>query len=57
MEPVQPHVLIIQLYIHRSGRTARQHRDGISILFCCPEEMAAAAKLIAKLSENGKRDR
>jgi ATP-dependent RNA helicase DDX24/MAK5 len=36
-------------YVHRSGRTARAKRSGISILLCSPEEVVPTRRLIAKV--------
>ncbi|KAI9297206.1 DEAD-domain-containing protein [Neoconidiobolus thromboides FSU 785] len=30
-----------EIYIHRSGRTARAKRQGMSLMLCCPEELKA----------------
>jgi ATP-dependent RNA helicase DDX24/MAK5 len=37
------------MYIHRSGRTARAENAGKSILLCSPDEGAGVAKLIAQV--------
>lgn len=37
------------MYIHRSGRTARADRAGKSILICSPDEAGGVARLIAKV--------
>lgn len=37
------------MYIHRSGRTARAELAGKSILICSPDEVAGVARLIAKV--------
>ncbi|CAM1505773.1 Fc.00g114100.m01.CDS01 [Cosmosporella sp. VM-42] len=46
-------------YIHRSGRTARGDRGGVSIMFCSPDEVIPtrrlAAKVHAKRTRSGKR--
>ncbi|KAM4063524.1 DEAD/DEAH box helicase [Hirsutella rhossiliensis] len=46
-------------YIHRSGRTARGERGGVSVLLCSPEEVLPtrrlAAKVHAKRSSTGAR--
>ncbi|ETS78332.1 ATP-dependent RNA helicase MAK5 [Pestalotiopsis fici W106-1] len=36
-------------YVHRSGRTARAERTGVSILLCAPEEVVPTRRLIAKV--------
>ena len=35
-------------YVHRSGRTARAEKSGLSILLCAPEEVVSTRRLIAK---------
>ncbi|KAJ1656508.1 ATP-dependent RNA helicase [Dispira simplex] len=40
------------VYVHRSGRTARAQRDGISILLYCPEETKAYQKLCTVLKKS-----
>lgn len=37
------------MYIHRSGRTARAENAGESILVCSPDEVAGVIKLVAKI--------
>ena len=37
------------MYIHRSGRTARAEKSGLSILLCSPEEVQGVRRLIAKV--------
>ena len=37
------------MYIHRSGRTARAERSGMSILLCSPEEVQGVRRLTAKI--------
>jgi ATP-dependent RNA helicase DDX24/MAK5 len=37
------------MYVHRSGRTARAGLSGSSILICAPEEVAGVRKLVAKV--------
>ncbi|KAH9907158.1 DEAD-domain-containing protein [Xylariomycetidae sp. FL2044] len=45
-------------YVHRSGRTARADKTGLSILLCAPEEVTPTRRLIAKVhSESPKRSR
>ncbi|KAL7953634.1 P-loop containing nucleoside triphosphate hydrolase protein [Trichoderma compactum] len=36
-------------YIHRSGRTARGHRSGISVILCSPEEVLPTRRLASKV--------
>lgn len=36
-------------YIHRSGRTARGERTGVSIILCAPEEVIPTRRLAAKV--------
>ncbi|KAI0095747.1 DEAD-domain-containing protein [Hypoxylon sp. NC0597] len=43
------------VYVHRSGRTARADKTGLSILLCAPEEVTPTRRLIAKVhSSSGK---
>lgn len=37
------------MYVHRSGRTARAEKSGLSILLCSPEEVQGVRRLIAKV--------
>ncbi|KAL1970073.1 hypothetical protein VTN77DRAFT_6478 [Rasamsonia byssochlamydoides] len=37
------------MYVHRSGRTARAGAPGKSILICAPEEVVGVARLVAKV--------
>ena len=37
------------MYVHRSGRTARAEKTGLSILLCSPEEVQGMRRLIAKV--------
>ncbi len=37
------------MYVHRSGRTARAEKSGSSILLCSPEEVQGTRRLIAKV--------
>lgn len=37
------------MYVHRSGRTARAEKSGSSILLCSPEEVQGMRRLIAKV--------
>ncbi|KAI0477218.1 ATP-dependent RNA helicase MAK5 [Xylariaceae sp. FL0804] len=43
-------------YVHRSGRTARAEKSGLSILLCAPEEVIPTRRLIGKVHQ-GKRSR
>lgn len=38
-------------YIHRSGRTARGSRGGVSVLLCSPDEVLPTRRLAAKVHE------
>ncbi|KAF8862247.1 DEAD-domain-containing protein [Acephala macrosclerotiorum] len=37
------------MYVHRSGRTARAESSGTSILMCAPEEVVGTRRLVAKV--------
>jgi len=41
------------MYVHRSGRTARAEKSGSSILLCAPEEVVGVRRLIAKVHARG----
>lgn len=41
-------------YVHRSGRTARADKSGLSILLCAPEEVVSTRRLIAKVHASSK---
>ena len=41
---------ILQLYIHRSGRTARASREGLSVVFVGPEELGSYKKIMKTLN-------
>ncbi|KAI1171033.1 ATP-dependent RNA helicase MAK5 [Nemania sp. FL0916] len=41
-------------YVHRSGRTARADKTGLSILLCAPEEVIPTRRLIAKVHSERK---
>ncbi|PSK33614.1 ATP-dependent RNA helicase mak5 [Elsinoe australis] len=41
------------MYIHRSGRTARAGQSGSSILLCSPDEVAGVRRLIARVHASG----
>ncbi|KAI9712815.1 MAG: ATP-dependent RNA helicase [Bogoriella megaspora] len=46
------------MYVHRSGRTARATNSGSSIIICSPEEVAGVRRLLVKVhvkANNGKR--
>jgi len=36
-------------YVHRSGRTARAKKSGVSILLCAPDEVVPTRRLLAKI--------
>ncbi|KAI1356025.1 P-loop containing nucleoside triphosphate hydrolase protein [Xylaria sp. FL0043] len=44
-------------YVHRSGRTARADKTGLSILLCAPEEVVPTRRLIAKVHSERKTSR
>ena len=44
------------MYIHRSGRTARAENAGKSILLCSPDEVASVTKLIAQVHSEASSD-
>ncbi|KAI9873581.1 MAG: ATP-dependent RNA helicase [Pleopsidium flavum] len=37
------------MYVHRSGRTARAEKSGSSIILCAPEEVVGVRRLVAKV--------
>ncbi|KAF3761451.1 DEAD-domain-containing protein [Cryphonectria parasitica EP155] len=41
-------------YVHRSGRTARADKSGLSVLLCAPEEVVPTRRLIAKVHASAK---
>ena len=41
---------ILQLYIHRSGRTARASREGLSVVFIGPDELGSYKKIMKTLN-------
>ncbi|KAI2621331.1 DEAD/DEAH box helicase [Xylaria nigripes] len=41
-------------YVHRSGRTARAAKTGLSVLLCAPEEVVPTRRLIAKIHSERK---
>ena len=43
------------MYVHRSGRTARAEASGTSILMCAPEEVVGMRRLVAALGGSGRR--
>src|SRR4051812_39824570 len=58
--PLVEHVVHYQLprsseiYVHRSGRTARANREGVSLMLCAPEEVGAYKKLCSVLNKGMK---
>lgn len=42
-------------YVHRSGRTARAERDGVSVLLCSPEEVIPTRRLAGKVHAEASR--
>ncbi|CAH3141790.1 unnamed protein product [Porites lobata] len=54
--PAVEHVIHYQvpkdpdIYIHRSGRTARASREGLSVVFVAPEEMGSYKKIMKTLN-------
>ena len=42
------------MYVHRSGRTARAERSGMSIMLCSPDEVVPVRRLIAKVHASKK---
>ena len=40
-----------EMYVHRSGRTARAHQDGLSVLLLAPEEVALYRKICHSLQK------
>ncbi|KAJ2963969.1 hypothetical protein NQZ79_g1049 [Umbelopsis isabellina] len=55
--PLVDHVIHYQLprsgeiYVHRSGRTARANQDGVSLMLCSPEEVSLYKKLVLTLRD------
>lgn len=41
-------------YVHRSGRTARAEKSGLSILLCAPDEVVPTRRLVAKVHATAK---
>ena len=39
-------------YVHRSGRTARANKKGVSVLLCAPKEVVPTRRLVAKIHAN-----
>ncbi|KAI9209005.1 P-loop containing nucleoside triphosphate hydrolase protein [Polychytrium aggregatum] len=39
------------LYVHRSGRTARANNDGVSVMLCSPEELSVYKKICHALGK------
>ncbi|ORX50228.1 P-loop containing nucleoside triphosphate hydrolase protein [Hesseltinella vesiculosa] len=58
--PLVEHVIHYQLprsgeiYVHRSGRTARANREGVSLLLCSPDEVKVYHKLCQTLRHGEK---
>ncbi|KAI9733867.1 MAG: ATP-dependent RNA helicase [Cirrosporium novae-zelandiae] len=44
------------MYVHRSGRTARAENTGTSIILCAPEEVLGMRRLVAKVHAASKTD-
>ncbi|KAI9767382.1 MAG: ATP-dependent RNA helicase [Geoglossum umbratile] len=44
------------MYVHRSGRTARADQSGSSILLCAPEEVPGVRRLVAKVHDTSRPD-
>ncbi len=42
------------MYVHRSGRTARAQNEGSSVLLCAPEEVAGVRRLVARVHAGAK---
>ncbi|CUM62673.1 uncharacterized protein PRCAT00000227001 [Priceomyces carsonii] len=42
------------IYIHRSGRTGRAGKEGVSIMFCSPQEVSGSLKRLRKLVSGAK---
>lgn len=40
------------VYIHRSGRTARAGKEGVSVMFCSPQEASGPLKKLRKIVAN-----
>ncbi|XP_022781216.1 ATP-dependent RNA helicase ddx24-like [Stylophora pistillata] len=56
---VIPHSFLyvgLQLYIHRSGRTARASREGLSVVLVGPEEMGSYRKIMKALNGGNELD-
>ena len=43
----------IQLYVHRSGRTARAHKEGLSVMLVGPEDLKSFRNICKTLSRGG----
>jgi superfamily II DNA/RNA helicase len=37
--------------VHRSGRTARAEKEGVSVVIVCPEERASYLKIVRELNQ------
>ncbi|CAH6720443.1 ATP-dependent RNA helicase Mak5p [[Candida] jaroonii] len=44
------------VYIHRSGRTARAGKEGVSVMFCSPQEASGPLRKLRKLVANSSKD-
>ena len=44
------------MYVHRSGRTARADKTGKSIMLCSPDEVASVTRLIGKIHSDHRLD-
>jgi len=42
----------LQIYVHRSGRTARAHADGLTLLLVSPEDRRPFQKILTALSKD-----
>lgn len=43
-------------YVHRSGRTARGEKSGVSVVLCAPEEVMPTRRLVAKVHQEKARN-
>ena len=49
-DPIDP-PKYIQLYVHRSGRTARAQREGLSVMLVGPEDVKAYRNICKSLNK------